>query len=82
MRYIKFGGDTGFWGCEFTTYEIVDDSISDDELDEAAYEYAVENAEQYEYLVDDEEPDALDEYYNDVSSYWEEVSKEEYEENA
>lgn len=79
MKYIKFICDTGFYDTEEIIYEAFEDDISDTELDQTAYEYAIENAENYEWLVDDDEEDSLDEYYDSVFGNWVEVTKEEYE---
>ena len=47
MRYIKFEGGTGFYGCNFIELHSFHDDVKDSELDELANEYALENGESY-----------------------------------
>ena len=96
MRYIKFYGGTPFCGTDYEEYEVFEDNITDEYLDEEADDRSRSNAESYENIgVDygiyeedfdsyDEYEEALceasDEYYAESYGHWEEISKEEYEE--
>lgn len=85
MRYIHFTGGNGYCGCDIDEYQTFED-ITDEELDTIADEKAMENGEQYEYVCTgwDEEfesEEERDDYYANCSCNWEEISKEEWEEN-
>lgn len=90
MKYIKFTVDTDICGTENEIYEEFEDDVDQDFLHQRGNELATENAESYEYLVlgwgidpeTEEEQDEIDDYYANVSYEFEEVSKEEYEENT
>lgn len=92
MFYFKFVADTAYCGTEHIEYMTFEERPSEDELDDIAQDIANNNAESFEYLVtgwDDDEFDndedraaALEDYYNDVSGCWTEISKEEFEENS
>lgn len=90
MKYIKFVVDTDICGTKDEIYEEFEDDVSQEELGQRGQELATENAESYEYLVlgwdntpeTEEEQDEIDNYYANVSYEYEEVSKEEYEENT
>ena len=95
MRYIKIEGGTCFCGCDFEEYLKTD--MTDEELDRYCAEAAYENASMYEnierdysiyqedYATEEDYDAAIDEatedYYSETSAYWEEITKEEYEEN-
>lgn len=86
MKYIKFYGGNGYCGCDFEQYEAYEDNITEDALAEIAYDLANDNAQSYEYIVtgwdeDFESEEERENYYEDVEYGWEEVTKEEYEEN-
>ena len=81
-RFIKFVVDTEYIGTKNEIY--METEMNDHELDETLSELAYENAEDYDYVVLGWGEDTdLEEYYADAqgASYWEEVTKEEYEEN-
>lgn len=98
MRYIKFYGSTPFCGTDYEEYEVYEDTMTDEVLDEECDERARANAESYEdmerdYGIYEEDYDsreeyedayaeACDEYYSDSTGYWEEISEEEYKEFA
>lgn len=92
MFYFKFVADTAYCGTEHIEYMVFEERPSEDELEDIAHDIATNNAESFEYLVtgwDDDEFDndedraaALEDYYNDVSGCWIEISKEEFEENS
>lgn len=91
MKYYKFVCSTPYSG---TTYEEVykfDDNVSIDELDELSEDLNRDNAESYEYLVfgfdydpaeeelsQEEYEEIIEEYYQDCSCYYEEITEEEY----
>lgn len=87
MRYIKFFGGNGYCGCDFKDYQVFDDDITDSDLEEIAHDLGMENAESYEYVVtgwynDFESQEERDDYYGNIDFGWEEITKEEYEENS
>lgn len=98
MRYIKFYGATPFCGTDFEDYEEFEDDTTDEYLNEEAASRAYDNGGMYENIetdysicredYDSEEEyesafsDASDEYYAECTGDWEEVSYEEFLENA
>lgn len=85
MRYIKFEVYTSYVGTEDTIYEKFSDDTTDSFLEEYLDELIRNNAESYEYLAtgwdeefDDEEE--KDNYYADCGGYWEEITKEKFDE--
>lgn len=92
MVYIKIVASTPYCGTDFIEYKEFEERPTDEELDEMAEVYALENAESYEYLVygwdddyfDDEEEraEALENFYADclAESGWVEITREEFEE--
>jgi hypothetical protein len=84
--------DTAYCGTEHIEYMAFEERPSEDELDDIAQDIANNNAESFEYLVtgwdndefdnDEDRAAALEDYYNDVSGSWVEISKEEFEENS
>lgn len=91
MFYFRFTADTPYCGTELVDYQKFEERPTDAELDEIAADLAHNNAEGYEYLVtgwgddnfddEDEEAEALDNYYADCCGSWEEITEEEFEEN-
>lgn len=86
MKYIKFYGGNGYCGCDFEQYEVYEDDVTKETLAEIAYDLANDNAQSYEYIVtgwdeDFESEEEKESYYEDIEYGWEEVTKEEYEEN-
>ena len=90
MRYFKFTADTNICGTEDVSYEEFENDVTEEQLNDWATDKAQENAESYEYLVigwgneeiTEEEQEELDFYYENATCGWEEVSFEEYQENA
>ena len=92
MRYFRFTSETPFCGTEHTTYDYFNDDITEKELEDYADDEARRNGEQFEYLLvgwnddqfDDEEEkeQALEDYYADCYCSYEEISYEEYCEEA
>lgn len=86
MKYIKFTCSNGFCGCDEEFYEMVEDNenidiIADDIL-QNAYSFAEPDGRFVDKCWDDELTDEeYDEYIENLSVDWEEVTKEEYEEN-
>ena len=90
MFYFKFTADTPYCGTEITNYRGFDERPTDTELDEMAEEFGLLNAESFEYLVtgwgednfdnEDEEAEAIDNYYADCTGTWEEITEEEFRE--
>lgn len=94
MRYIKFEGGTGFYGCNFIELHSFHDDVKDSELDELANEYALENGESYlnieiDYDICREDFDSEEEYedayyqaeewyFEDCYCNWEEITREEF----
>lgn len=92
MFYFRFTANTPYCGTENTDYRKFEEHPTDAELDEMAEEFGALNAESYEYLVtgwtgdnfdnEDEEAEAIDNYYANFSCMWEEITEEEFEENS
>lgn len=90
MRYFEFIAETPYLGTKSTDYYAFEDNITIEELEQLAEELKVQNAESFEYMVtgwnddeyedEDERQEALDEYYADCCCTYEEITKEEYEE--
>lgn len=97
MRYIKVGYGNGYCGCEGEEYlhtDMSDKELNDYAQEQAmnnaeSYQYMVwgwdcDTAEDYaeENDVSVEEAEEMMEYYwENIESYWTEITKEEYEEN-
>lgn len=92
MKYIKFICSNGFSSCNEEFYEEVEDNI---DIDNMAQEILVNKYSFYElderFLTDssgfgdedyDEFEEDYDEYMENLDVYWEEITKEEYKENA
>jgi hypothetical protein len=92
MRYFKFTSSTPYCGTEHTTYEYFHDDVTEKELEDYADEEARQCGESFEYLVvgwdndefDDEEEreQALEDFYADCYCTYEEISYEQYREEA
>ena len=92
MFYFRFTADTPYCGTELVDYQKFEERPTDAELDEIAEDLAHNNAESYEYLVtgwnddsfeeEDEEAEALENYYADCEGKWEEITEEEYNEEG
>lgn len=92
MFYFRFTADTPYCGTELVDYQKFEERPTDAELDEIAEDLAHNNAEGFEYLVtgwdddnfddEDEEAEAIENYYADCCGSWEEITEEEFEENA
>lgn len=85
MRYIKFTGGTEYCGTDFTLVREYDDNISEDDLDEEAAILANDTGADFEYMAtgwDDgfETDEERETYYEGCWCYWDEISKEEYDE--
>ena len=87
--YFRFTADTPHCGTENTKYQAFKERPTDAELDDMAEEFGQLNAESFAYLVtgwfddrfedEDEEAEALDDYYADCTGTWEEIDEEEFE---
>ena len=86
MFYFRFTAETPYCGTEATDYRIFKERPTDAELDEMAADFGQINAESYEYLVtgwdydnyetEEEMEEALENYYADCYSGWEEITEE------
>jgi len=92
MKYIKFTCSNGYCGCDEEIYEEVEENTDVDELAQeiltncySFYEpdgrFLTHSSGWNDYDYDEYEEDC-DEYEQNLSIDWEEVTKEEYEENA
>lgn len=89
MKYYKITCETGYAGTTEISYIAFTKNVSNDFLDDYAYELAVDNASNYEYLAtgwdnelsENEYEEIIENYYESVYGYWEEVDREEWEEN-
>lgn len=96
MKYYKFTAGTPYRGTEKDYYIAYEDIPTESDLDLQAEELQQEIANSYEYLVHGwavnpveegemtqvEYDESIESYYADCYCIWEEVTKEEYEENA
>lgn len=92
MFYFKFTADTPYCGTESIEYSKFEKRPTNAELDEIAEEIGRVNAEGYDYLVtgwdgdnfddEDEEAEALENYYADCTGTWEEITEKEFENEA
>lgn len=87
MRYIHFIGGNGFCGCDIDEYVAYPDGTPDEEIEADSDVKAQENAESFEYVAtgwddDFEDEEERDNYYENAYCNWEEVTKEEYEDNC
>lgn len=92
MFYFRFTADTPYCGTELVDYQKFEERPTDAELDEIAEDIARSNAESFEYLItgwggdnfddEDEEAEALENYYADCTGTWEEITEEEYNEEG
>lgn len=92
MKYYKFVCSTPYTGTTYEEVYKFDDNVSIDELDEFRDNLNRDNAESYEYLVfgfdydpveeeelsQEEYEEIIEEYYQDCSCYYEEITEEEY----
>ena len=91
MKYIKFTCSNGFFGCDENIYEEVEDNTDLDELAQAILvnEYSfyepdgrfLTHASWFDDYDYDKYEEDCDEYAENLSVDWEEITKEEYEEN-
>lgn len=87
MKYYVFKGGTPYCGTDFEEYVAFGDEVTEKELADYAEELAIGQADSFEYLVtgwDNENEyneEDLEYFRNDTieNTYWEEISKEEYE---
>lgn len=87
MRYIHFTGGNDYCGCDIDEQEAFPDNVTDYELDEIAENKAIENGESFSHCAtgwneDFESEEEEEDYYEGCWCEWEEISKEEYEENT
>lgn len=91
MFYYKFITNTPYCGTEAEEYYAFDEKPTEQELEEIGEEFCRSNAESYTHLVtgwdnDDLSEEELEEelsyYYDNCEYSWEEITKEEYEENT
>ena len=93
MRYIKFTMCVGFSGTEDYEYRVLEDTCTDEELHEIAEGIGYDHAESYEFLAtnsidrndyetqeeyDEDYNCVIEDYWSNISCFWEEVSEEEY----
>lgn len=92
MKYYKFTCYTPYVGTEIEDVYKFENDITTQELEEFANELSTNNAESYEYLVfgfdydpveegelsQAEYETTIDEYYADCGCFYEEITKEEF----
>ena len=96
MRYIKIETSCNYCGCNSVLYYAVNDEMTDDRIEELAWEAAIDEQSGYSYLAtkdiyeDEYETEeaymeaieaAQEEFEQEIGYNWSEVSKEEFEEN-
>lgn len=94
MFYYKFTSGTPYCGTENDYYIKSDEPLSQEELEQIAEEYAQQAYEDYSYLhsgwndedledmTEEEVEEYMDNFRADCYCEYEEISREEYEENA
>ena len=90
MKYVRFYGNNGYRDCDYEEYLAFDeDEYDEEELNNMSSEYAIENAETYEWVAHGgldgwESPEDEEEYYDNIYDYcgWEYITEEEYKENV
>ena len=91
MKYVRFYGNNGYRDCDYEEYLAFDeDEYDEEELNNMSSEYAIENAETYEWVAwnglseEWESPEDEEEYYDNIYDYcgWEYITEEEYKENV
>ena len=94
MYYFRFIAETPYCGTDIEDYCAWAKRPSNAELDEMADDFCRNNAEGYEYLVsgwngenfegmtEEEREEEIANYYSDCYGSWEEITKEEFEENT
>ena len=91
MFYYKFITNTPYCGTEAEEYYAFDEKPTEQELEEIGEQFCRSNAESYEHLATGWDSDNLSEealakelsyYYDNCEYSWEEITKEEYEENT
>lgn len=96
MRYFRFTATTPYAGTDSVQYEEFSDDVTEGELEEYAEDLARCNGESFDYLVfgwdadpvgegemtQEEYETIMDNYYADCLCSYEEVSEEEYEDEA
>ena len=87
MVYYVFIADTPYAGTEQVDFQAFEKPLSEDELNAIVEEMVQLNAENYEYLVtgwdefedEDDQAQALENYYADCFGWYLEITKEQYE---
>ena len=97
MRYVKIEAETPYCGTDMTEYLAFEDEVPDAEIYDYAEDIANDHYDRYEYLATDDmaeedyatiedfevaEAGALEDYRERCGWSWEEVSREEWEENG
>lgn len=87
MIYYKFIADTPTAGTENTFYLSFENDVSEAILEQTAEEYKIENGEEYEYCVTGWDEDwksesEREEYFDECTCEYFQISREEYEENT
>lgn len=93
MFYFKFIATTPYSGTDHEEYIKFENRPTEDDLNNIAEDICRNNAESFEYLLtgwgssdfdelsEEEQQEILDNYYADCCGTWEEVTREEFEEN-
>lgn len=85
MKYYKFTCSNGYCGCDEEFYEEVEDNTNLDILAEGIlfneYGFAEPDDRFLDYNTDEEYEMAEEEYKDNLDVWYEEITKEEYEEN-
>lgn len=82
MKYYRFIAETPFCGTDQEHYVKFDQEPTEEELAICADGYREDVADSFEYLLDDEEEEERENFRADCTCDFEEITKEEYEENA
>ena len=80
MRKIVFGGSGPTVGMDYCHAAYFEDDVTDAELDELAWDYAVQNAEMYGFDYDTEAEGDYETVTNgeDIEGWWAEYDRDEH----
>lgn len=81
MAYYYFHFESMYTGTDRDFFYAFDEKLDEDKLESMAAEISMDCADDYAYLVEDEEEieNALEMYYESCECTYEEISEEEYE---
>lgn len=89
MRRIVFKSTTGYCGMDGHDFQVYPDNVTEKELDDEAWQLALDNAESYGYYHApyyeeeianlEEDSEELDQYIDSIEGWWEDYDPEKHE---